>query len=96
MLQYIHNQTSKKKGTKMRYIIHKCCKTKSNPQKIFDLECPDYCGNEKEAIISFKYAFRHHIGVYPTKEQRDRFLSFDNIFVEDGDITYVFYMIMSE
>lgn len=78
----------------MRYIIHKCCKP--NPKRIFDLECPDYCGDKKEASVSFKYAFRRHIGVYPTKEQIDRFLSFDNIFVEKDDMTYIFYMIISE
>jgi hypothetical protein len=76
----------------MRYIIHKCCKLNSNPNRIFDLECPDYCDNEKEASTTFKDAFRHHIGVYPTKEQIERFLSFDNIFVEQNDVTYIFYM----
>lgn len=77
----------------MRYIIHKCCKP--NPNRIFDLECPDYCDNEKDASLSFRYAFKRHIGVYPTKEQRDRFLRFDNIFVEKGDMTYIFFMTIS-
>lgn len=99
----------KRKGNKMRYTIHKCCKLKAtNPKqalklirqslqsyRIFDLECPDYCGNEKEASISFKYAFKRHIGEYPTKEQRDSFLKFENVFVQKGDITYIFYMTIS-
>lgn len=93
----------------MRYTIHKCCKLKATDPKqalkfkkqslqsyrILDLECPDYCGNEKEASISFKYAFKRHIGEYPTKEQRDRFLKFENVFVEKGDMTYIFYMTIS-
>ena len=79
----------------MRYTIRKCCKVNSNPNRIFDLECPDYCGNEKEASISFKYAYRRHIGEYPSKEERDMFLRFDNIFVEKGDMTYIFFMTIS-
>ena len=78
----------------MRYIIHKCCQP--NPHRIFDLECPDYCGDKKEASVSFKDAFRHHIGYYPSKEQIERFLSFDNIFVEQDNMKYIFYMIISE
>ena len=76
----------------MKYTIHKCCKLKSNPNRIFDLECPDYCGNEKEASVSFKYAYKHHTGQYPTKEERERFLKFENIFVENGDVIYIFFM----
>ena len=80
----------------MRYTIHKCCKIKSNPNRILDLECPDVCKDETESVETFKDAFKHHIGRKPNKTQIDIFKRFETVFVEDGDITYVFFMTISE
>ena len=94
----------------MRYTIHKCCKLEITdtkiqamvrkqslqPYRIIDLERPDVCKDETEAIETFKDAFKHHIGRKPNETQIDSFKKFKNVFVEDGDITYVFYMIISE
>lgn len=94
----------------MRYTIHKCCKLEATDSKIqaklrkqslqsyriIDLERPDVCKDETEAVETFKDAFKHHIGRKPTNTQIDIFKKFENVFVEDGDITYIFYMFISE
>ena len=80
----------------MRYIIHKCCKLNSNPNNIFDLERPDVCKDETEVVETFKDAFKHHIGRKPNENQIDIFKKFENVFVEEGEITYIFYMIISD
>lgn len=94
----------------MRYTIHKCCKLEITDSKILamvrkqslqsyriiDLECPDVCKDETEAVETFKDAFKHHIGRKPTKTQIDSFKKFENVFVENGDVTYLFYMFISE
>lgn len=94
----------------MRYTIHKCCKLEPTDSKtiailrkqslqsyrIIDLERPDVCKDETEAIETFKDAFKHHIGGKPNKTQIDIFKKFENVFVEDGDMTYIFFMTISE
>ena len=80
----------------MRYTIHKCCKIASNPNRIFDLECPDVCKDETEAVETFKDAFKHHVGRKPNETQIDIFKKFETVFEEDSEITYVFYMYISE